>query len=303
VQSDIVARGLVKRFGKTEALKRVSIASRRGVNIILGPNGAGKSTLLKCVCGLYKPSNGSVDVLGSDPYSDASIRSRISLLADNYGLYDFMSVADNLSFFGKFYHLSRKDVLSRVGALIDEFDLKQYLNARVESLSRGTKQKVAFCRLMMNEAQVLLLDEPTAFLDANASGIVRRCVQELAKEGKTIVFVTQRLEEVTKFNSRISVLRGGRLISETDVEGIYNTIFRDASVSIRLAKPVSEGMIRSFGKAFSASAEGSNIVTVKVRGYKEVNGAIKHLIEEGAYVVGVDYAEPELERMVFGENE
>jgi ABC-type multidrug transport system ATPase subunit len=303
VQSDIVAKGLVKRFGATAALKGVSMSSRRGVNIVLGPNGAGKSTLLKCMCGLYRPSGGSVSVLGSDPYRDSRSRSRISLLADNYGLYDFMSVADNLYFFGKFYGLNGRDVMDRVGELVGELGLKQYLGAKVEALSRGTKQKAAFCRAMMNGAQVMLLDEPTAFLDANASGIVRRCVQGMAKEGRTIVFVTQRLDEVTRFNSRISVLRGGRLVSETDVEGIYRTIFRDSSVNIRLAQPVGESAMKSLGKAFSASAEGSNIVAVRVKNYRDVNRAIKRIIDAGANVVGVNYAEPELERMVFGDNE
>jgi ABC-type multidrug transport system ATPase subunit len=300
VQSDIVATGLVKKFGSTEALKGVSINSRKGVNIVLGPNGAGKSTLLKCICGLYRPSGGAVNVLGSDPYLDSSTRSKISLLADDYGLYDSMSVVDNLSFFGKFYGLGSKEVIDKVGDLMDELDLKQYMKTKVEALSRGTKQKVAFCRSMMNDAQVLLFDEPTAFLDANASSIVRRRVQKLAKDGRTVMFVTQRLDEVTRFDSRISVLRKGMLISETDDTGLYEAIFRNTSVSIRLAQPLGDAAARSLGEAFSVAGDGPDTVMVKVKNFRDVNAAIKQLIEAGAYVVSVDYIEPELENMVFG---
>ena len=302
MQSDIVAVGLTKKFKDADALKGVSISSSKGVNIVLGPNGAGKSTLLKCICGLYRPSGGSVSVLGADPYRDARTRSRMSLLTDNYGLYDFLSVANNLYFFGKFYNLHRKDVLDRVGELMDELDLKQYMNTKVYALSRGTKQKVAFCRSMMNDAQVLLLDEPTAFLDANASNVVRRHVQGLAKDGRTVVFVTQRLDEVTRFNSRILVLRKGMLIGETDDEGLYKAIFRDTSVSIKLAEPLSDAAVKSLGETFSISEDALNAVKVRVTDYKEVNDAIKRLVEAGAYVVSVDYIEPELESMVFGEN-
>ena len=91
---------------------------------------------------------------------------------------------------------------------------------------------------MLNDAQVLLLDEPTAFLDASASDVVRSHIQDLEREGKTIMFVTQRLDEVTRLISRILVIREGKLVSETTVEGLYGTIFKGIEVSVRLARAV-----------------------------------------------------------------
>ena len=150
-------------------------------------------------------------MLDADPYTDAHARLRISLLADVYGLYDFLSVKDNLKFFGRFHGLHGEEAIKKSAIVTKELNLGQYMDAKVETLSRGTKQKVAFCRSMLNDAQVLLLDEPTAFLDASASDVVRSHIQDLEREGKTIMFVTQRLDEVTRLNSRIlSVARPRR---------------------------------------------------------------------------------------------
>jgi ABC-type multidrug transport system ATPase subunit len=153
---------------------------------------------------------------------------------------------------------------------------------------------------MLNDAQVMLLDEPTAFLDANASDVVRSHVQKMAREGRTVFFVTQRLDEVTRLNSRILVLREGRIASETDAEGIYGTIFKGIEISVRLARPASEKAIRGIKNVVWKNERNPTLIRVKINSYKEVNGVIKALIESGAYVVGVDYAEPALEKLVFG---
>jgi ABC-2 type transport system ATP-binding protein len=300
MQSDIAVRNLMKRFGKNTALKGITLTSKRGINIILGPNGAGKSTLLKCIDGLYRPSSGEVSVLNSNPYTDAHARSKISLLADVYGLYDFMSVKDNLSFFGNFYGLRGDEAIRKSAEMVGELDLKQYLDTKVEALSRGTKQKVAFCRSMLNEAQVLLLDEPTAFLDANASDVVRSHVQKMAHDGKTVMFVTQRLDEVTRLNSRILVLRGGRLVAETDAEGIYSTVFKGVDISVRLARPMGEKAMEGIRNVVWKNGKRPTLIKVRINSYGEVNKVLKALIDCGAYVVSVDYAEPALEKLVFG---
>ena len=101
--NDVVVNRAVKRFGRVTALDAISFSSRKGINIILGPNGAGKSTLLRSISGLYELEGGTISVLGSNPYTDTDLRRRVSFLADNYGLYDFLSVRKNLGFFGKFY--------------------------------------------------------------------------------------------------------------------------------------------------------------------------------------------------------
>ena len=299
--NDVVVNRAVKRFGRVTALDAISFSSRKGINIILGPNGAGKSTLLRSISGLYELEGGTISVLGSNPYTDTDLRRRVSFLADNYGLYDFLSVRKNLGFFGKFYGLGEKEAIAKAMPLMKELDLMQYFEMRVETLSRGTKQKVAFCRSMLNDAEVLLLDEPTAFLDVKATNTVRSLLKGLADENKTVIFVTQRIDEVARYNSRILVLRKGRMVKDTDIEGLYSAVLRNAHVTIRLAKPVKANVLDSLRNVVGTNAKEPTSVTVRVHGYKEVNRAVSELMKGGAYVVGIDYLEPEIDKLVFGE--
>src|SRR5580658_1201962 len=101
--AEISAYRVTKRFKKAIALEDASITATKGISVIIGPNGAGKSTLLRCIGGLYHPESGKVSVFGKDPYYDDQIRDRVSLLSDNYALYDKLSVMKNLLFFGRLY--------------------------------------------------------------------------------------------------------------------------------------------------------------------------------------------------------
>ncbi|MEM0094560.1 MAG: ABC transporter ATP-binding protein, partial [Candidatus Micrarchaeaceae archaeon] len=214
---EIVVDKAVKKFGDTSALAGVDFVASKGINIILGPNGAGKSTLLRCIDGLYKLDSGSIRVFGADPYVDDKIRHRISLLTENYALYDDLTVEDNFLFFGRLYGLEKSYIIEKAKSLLKAFDALEYLHSGVGTLSRGTKQKVAISRAMLNDPEVLLLDEPTAFLDVHASNEVRNSLLDFTKSGGTVVFVTQRIEEVARFNAKIYIMNKGRIVKKIGV--------------------------------------------------------------------------------------
>ena len=171
---------ITKSFGSVIAVNKVSFESAGGINIILGPNGAGKSTFLRCIDGLYSVEHGSVNVLDADPYRNDKLKEKLSLLTDNYALYDYLSVASNLKFFGRLYGLKDEETMRRAAEMLKRLDAAEYLDKKVYMLSRGTKQKIAFCRAVLNEPQILLLDEPTAFLDAHSAEMVRRSISALS---------------------------------------------------------------------------------------------------------------------------
>ncbi len=287
----IVVSNVVKSFGKTTALKKVNFSCKNGINIILGPNGAGKSTLLRCIDGLYKVESGKVRVLGLDPYKDDALKSRLSLLTDNYALYDFLSVANNMRFFGRLYGLSDKVTIERTKEMLKRLEASQYLDRKVYELSRGTKQKVAFCRAVLSNPEIILLDEPTAFLDAHSAEIVRRVLFEYEKEGKTIVFVTQKLDEVTRFNGKISIIKSGRIVKETSTEGLYNVVLKNTVVNIRLAKPIDMSIVKRMNGFKEANDTRATLLKFKVKDYKGINKVIKDLIGHGSSIVSIDYIE------------
>lgn len=291
MDKSIKVNGIVKAFGTTVALKGVNFQSASGINIILGPNGAGKSTFLRCVDGLYKVDSGKVDVLGVDPYKDDSIKSKLSLLTDNYALYDFLSVKNNLKFFGRLYNLKDDETLRRSKDLLKRLEALEYLDKKVYQLSRGTKQKVAFCRAVLNEPQVLLLDEPTAFLDAHSAEMVRKILFEYEKEGKTILFVTQKLDEVTRFNGKISIIRAGRIVRETTTEGLYSFVLKNTIVNIRLARPLKLSVVKRLPGFKEANAEQATLLKFRVKNYKDINKTIERLLDLGGSIVSIDYIE------------
>ena len=297
----ISINGIGKRFGNEYALKDISLELGKGITLILGPNGAGKSTLLRCMAGLYKPDEGRVKVLGKDPYSDAGIRKRISFMPDNYGLYDFLSVRDNILFFSRLYGVNDDMAISKAMETLKMLDADGYINTKVGQLSRGTKQKMLFCKALVNDPDVILLDEPTAFLDASSSAQVREALSDLAKAGKCVVFVTQRVDEATRFNSRICVIRNGRIIKDTDTRGLYNEVLSGITVSIRLARPIRQEIRSKLGK--NVIIENGNIVKARIRDYRDINEVIERLIKNGAYIASVDYAEPMIEKLYAGDDD
>jgi ABC-type multidrug transport system ATPase subunit len=287
----IDVRQIVKTFGDTVALNKVSFGSARGINIILGPNGAGKSTFLRCVDGLYRVERGSVSVLGTDPYKNDSLKEKLSLLTDNYALYDYLSVANNLKFFGRLYGLSDSETLRRAGSMLKKLDAIEYLDRKVYMLSRGTKQKIAFCRAVLSEPEILLLDEPTAFLDAHSAEMVREVLAEYDREGKTILFVTQKLDEVTRFNGKISIMGHGHIVKETTTDGLYNVVLKNTVVNFRLARPVKRSTVRRLAGFVEANGDDATVIKVRVRDYKDISRTIKGLLDAGVDIVSIDYIE------------
>ena len=301
METAISIKNLYKTFRKTVALDNVSFISKEGVNIILGPNGAGKSTFLRCIIGLYKPSSGSVSVFGKRPYFDDEIRDKMSLLSDNYALYDFLTVKQNLRFFGNLYKLKDNEIFSKSKNILKEMDALKFFDRKVVELSRGTKQKIAFCRAMLNDPDVLLLDEPTAFLDASSSEWIRNFILDYGKKRKTILFVTQKLDEVSRFNSRLIIMREGKIVEDTTTYYIYNDIMKSSSILIRFARPVAISVLKKAGYKFD-SMESKEVSSAKfyINNYKDVNSLVGKLIKNKAFVLGIDYIEPLVESISKG---
>jgi ABC-type multidrug transport system ATPase subunit len=291
----IELKNVTKTFGKTFALKDLSFAAKMGVSIILGPNGSGKSTLLKTIAGLYRPDSGSVKVLGVDPYSDLSVKSSISILTENYALYDFLTVRENIEFFGALYGMSRYESIESVRQLMEELDILDLLDFKVQTISRGTKQKVAFCRAVISNPQVLLLDESTAFLDAKSSNVIRNYIQRNANK-KSIVFVTQRIDEATRMNGNIYVMKNGRIVTSTNLNGMYKSIMKGVVINIRLAKQVDLKYLKGIGDMIQNSSGKASLIKIKIDSYKDISRAVDFIRGKGIDIVGIDYSEPFIEK-------
>jgi heme exporter protein A len=208
----VVGSGLTRRFGATTALDGVDLTVRRGEPLALfGVNGAGKTTLLRLLSGGLKPTTGSLVIEGLDPRrAPAKARGRIGLLSHHTLLYDDLSAAENLVFFGKLHGLWKPE--DRARALLEEVGLTDRADEPVRGFSRGMQQRVALARALLHDPSLLLLDEPASGLDARASARLREALRDAASRGATWVIATHDVEEGLALCPRWIAMRRGRVI-------------------------------------------------------------------------------------------
>ena len=203
----ISAQGVTRRFGDRVAVENVSFEVARGeVFGLLGPNGAGKTTTLRMLGGLILPSEGSVAIDGR-PFTRAgggALRARIGFLTETPGLWDNLSVADNLTIYARLFGVPRPTQAAE--RVLRMFELWDRRDDRVALLSKGMKQKLALARALVHDPDVILLDEPTANLDPQASRTVRDLLRELRAAGRAVVISTHNLDEVERLADRVGLV-------------------------------------------------------------------------------------------------
>ncbi|MGC8671310.1 MAG: ABC transporter ATP-binding protein [Candidatus Micrarchaeia archaeon] len=215
---------ITKTFGKAVALKDISLSVNQGSLLtLIGPNGAGKSTLEKIVVGLYEPDAGTVNLFGEKLSANSSkLMEKIGYVGENYALYDNLTVRSNLLFFASLFGIDKKEAEVRIAELLAEFGASQYIDRKVGELSRGTKQKVAICRALISMPKLLVLDEATAFLDPSSAEKLRQKIRVLLRKGTSVIYATQRLDELSRLTGYVALISEGKLISR----GTFSEITR-----------------------------------------------------------------------------
>ena len=203
----ISAQHLTRRFGSRTAVDDVTFdVGRSEIVALLGPNGAGKTTTLRMLAGLIAPTSGSV-AIGGAPLtraSGASLRRQIGFLTEAPGLWDRLTVRENLRVYAGLYGLA--DPERRIDRVLDLFAIADRGNARAAELSKGTRQKVALARTLLHDPTVLLLDEPTSGLDPEVTRSVRLLLDERRAAGCSILVSTHNLYEAERLADRVAVL-------------------------------------------------------------------------------------------------
>lgn len=206
----IVARGLGRRFGDRTAVEGLDFEVAQGeIFGLLGPNGAGKTTTVRMLCGLLAPTWGDAEIDGVTLSADPrAVRSRVGLLTEQPGLYDRLTALENLTYFAQLYGVAPAVAAERLGRLFATLGLAGRENDRVGGFSKGMRQKVAIARALVHEPKVVFFDEPTSGLDPEASATVRGIIEELARDGRTIVLCTHNLDEAARLCHRVAVVKG-----------------------------------------------------------------------------------------------
>ncbi|MDR1286263.1 MAG: ABC transporter ATP-binding protein [Treponema sp.] len=220
----IEARGLCKRYGTFEAVKDVSFsAGKEEVLGLLGPNGAGKTTVMKILTGFHFPSEGSAFIQGVSMEEDpVEAKKRLGYLPENVPLYGELTVEEHLRFAAGARLIPAKKRKDAVRAALEICALAPVGNRRVETLSKGYRQRTGLALALIHDPPVLVLDEPTAGLDPNQILEIRSLIKELGKR-KTVILSTHILSEAEAVCPKVLIMNGGRVAAQGRPEDIAGT--------------------------------------------------------------------------------
>lgn len=235
----VVVHHLSKQYGQQMAVNDVSFSVMPGEIVgFLGPNGAGKSTTLKIIAGFIPPSGGTV-IVGGHAVQDhpQQVRQRIGYLPEHNPLYLDMYVHEFLRFIGNLYGLKGASLSQRVREMIALCGLTLEQNKRIESLSKGYRQRVGLAQALIHQPDVLVLDEPTTGLDPNQIVEIRQLIREVSK-AKTVIFSTHIMQEVQALCSRVLVINRGVLVADRRLEELIALGSNRSTFVVEFERPV-----------------------------------------------------------------
>ena len=206
--------GLRRRYGAVVALDDLSFSVPAGQVVgFLGPNGSGKTTTIRMLCGLLVPTSGDANVVGFDILTQSEqLRRNIGYMSQRYGLYDELTVYENIRFYASVYGLRGTEREERIRSLMDELGLTSRRGQMAGTLSGGWKQRLALACATAHRPQMLFLDEPTAGVDPAARRRFWQITYDLAKSGTTILVTTHYMDEAARCE-RVALLSRGHLIA------------------------------------------------------------------------------------------
>lgn len=238
----IQAAGLVKYFGDVHAVNGIDLHIAAGHCIgLLGPNGAGKTTTMRMLLGLTTPTAGAITLFGERASQlSRSSRARIGLVPQESNLDPDLSVAENLSVYGRYYGLDPQTIAERVPELLQFMQLEAKADAKVMHLSGGMKRRLIMARALIGDPDLLILDEPTTGLDPQARVMIWRQLQALKSAGKTLLLTTHYMDEAERLCDEIIMIDHGVVLDVDTPKGLIARHLK--KYALEVDKPVPDNL-------------------------------------------------------------
>ncbi|MCR4736323.1 MAG: ATP-binding cassette domain-containing protein [Treponema sp.] len=276
-----------RNFGAFRAVNDISFSIPTGQIVgLLGPNGAGKTTTMRMITGFLAPSDGNILIDGVDiSQKPVETKNKIGYMPESAPLYGEMIVEDYLKYISEIHG---EDPAVKVPLLCKECGLKEVMSKNISELSRGNRQRVALAHSLVHDPEILILDEPTSGLDPNQVEDVRSIIREIGKT-RTVIVSTHILSEVETLCSRAIIISGGKVVADSSIEDLKNSVGTSSSVYLTLAgaesaeaKKIAEGLEKVASASVKELEEGRFELVVSVNGDSEIRPVlVKKLVEGG----------------------
>ena len=298
---------------KVVAVDQISFGVSKGEILgLLGPNGAGKTTTIKMLCTLITPSSGDAFVNGNSVFRDQQkVRENLGvMLTGERTMYWKLTGRENLEYFAAMYHLNPLDTKKRIDELLALVGLKQHEHMYVENYSTGMRVRLSFAKAILNDAPVLLFDEPTASLDPQSSRLIRDTIQTLKKEGHAIILTTHNMEEADLLSDRVAIIDSGRIVALGSPPELKDKIKSDDIIEIeaRNLSGITVNALETFSEVSkvaitvdSQSNEKSSLRIHAMKGKEILPKVLEYLVRKQVSVTKVSFIEPTLEDVFISE--
>lgn len=243
---------LKKDYGGTHVLKGINITIDEPQIIgYIGPNGAGKSTTIKILTGIISEFEGNATILGTDVRKDPlEIKRRIGYIPENAALYDVLTPLEYLSFTGRLYGLEEDTIKKRSWEMLRLFELADKAEMRMNSFSKGMRQKVLLISGLMHNPEIIFLDEPLSGLDASAVILVKEILAKLKAAGKTLFYSSHLMDVVEKISDRIIIINQGELVADGTFESLKSAADKGSLENIFTTLTGDDGQHQTTAGAF-----------------------------------------------------
>jgi ABC-2 type transport system ATP-binding protein len=306
MKSIIEVNDLQRTFGDHKAVDGMTFAVETGeVFGLLGPNGAGKTTTVRLLNGILPPSAGTARVFGFDPATQGeSIRRKTGVLTETPALYERLSAQDNLEFFGTLQEIPESNLIQRVDEMLEFFELSSRAKDKVETYSKGMKQRLAIARALIHKPPLLFLDEPTSGLDPEAAQQVDDLIATLGRtDGQTVILATHNLLEAQRLCDRVAIMNKGHILALGSLNELSRKLWPvtwvDVVFHVKPSDDVAKKLKAQRGVIQATAEIKMNTVAVQVENNDVIPAVIRYLVEQGESILKVNPRDYTLEDIYF----